>query len=119
LLLSGQFRVKLASSLALVALVIPSLLYVTIGQGGALNLALSLATYSGLYLLVLAPTSYTGEERLRYWERLVLFVAVVVVTIGLAQLVSKGFPIRLPYIDYSPDVFVGPYGAGGHRLVPI
>src|SRR5690606_31352252 len=58
-------------------------------------------------------------RRLQVWERLVVLMAVAVVVLGLAQLVARGFPLRLPYFDFSPDVFEGPYGAGGHRLVPM
>ena len=119
LVLTRQFQLRLSSLLALSALLLPSLLFVSFGQGGQLNLVLSLATYSSLYLLVLAPAATADERRLQVWERLVVLMAVAVVALGLAQLVARGFPLRLPYFDFSPDVFEGPYGAGGHRLVPL
>lgn len=119
LLLARQFLVRVGALLALLALLIPSTVFVAFGVGGPLNLVLSLATYSSLYPLLLAPTAARDQQRLRVWEFLLRATAVTVVIIGVAQLVSRGFPLRLPYFDYSPDVFEGPYGAGGHRLVPI
>src|SRR5690606_31460840 len=61
LAVTRQFRISLGVLLALMALLVPSLLLVAFGQGGPLNLVLSLATYSSVYLLTLAPTASTDE----------------------------------------------------------
>jgi len=105
--------------LAMLALLLQNLLLVAFGLGPVLNLLLSLATYSAFYLLMLAPVRSDRGSHIVVWERLLQLASLAVVAIGVAQLVAAGFPLRLPYIDFSPDVFEGPYGAGGHRLVPM
>lgn len=46
-------------------------------------------------------------------------ISVSVFIFSMLNMVKNGFPLRLPYIDYLPDEFFGPYGIGGARIVTV
>lgn len=119
LLMTRLSQLRLTALFGLVGIALQSLVLVLFGKALALNIILSFATYSSLYLVTLSQVPLATTERIVIWRKLLIGIGAVVSLIGFAQLVAKGFPFLLPYRDYSPDVFEGPYGAGGHRLVPL
>lgn len=122
LLCSRLFAVRIPMVAALVSVLAISFAQVILADALVLNVAFSIATYSSIALLLLAwggSSEYLREQLVdTFWKSLTA-VAFVIVIMGISQLVANGFPILLPYRDFSPDEFVGPYGQGGHRLIPM
>jgi hypothetical protein len=120
LLASGGFRIQVRAAAALAGVVLMSLGVALLGPSHLLNVGLSVATYSSAFLLVLVRGPSDSTQRLlRSWRNGVVGVALFHALVGIAQLVDAGFPIRLPYRDFSPDVFRSVLGDGGHRLLPL
>lgn len=116
----ARFRIRTRVLAGLLSILALSLLVVIVDDGRALNVLVSVVTYGSLFLLIVERPYAPGDRRLIVvWGKALTSIAVIVSLIGVAQLVGAGFPRLLPYRDFSPDVFVGPFGAGGHRLVPI
>ncbi|MFO7544321.1 MAG: hypothetical protein R6W77_02385, partial [Trueperaceae bacterium] len=118
-LVAFGFRVSRRALAMLAAIVTISVLVALLGPGSPLNVAVSVMTYGSALLLVLATGRPYQDRLVRAWSRGLLLVAGFLLAYGLAQMVRHGFPLALPYRDFSPDVFAGPYGRGGPRLVTM
>lgn len=118
-LASMGFKLSLRSLGILAGLLATSLIVAVLGPGSVLNVALSVATYGSALLLALAPKRSADSAAIATWSRSLLVVAGILLVYGLGQMVRAGFPLALPYRDFSPDVFAGPYGRGGPRLVTM
>ena len=120
LLAFGGFRIQVGPATALAGVVLTSLLVALLGPSHLLNVSLSLTTYSSAFLLVLVRgPDDSGRSAVGSWRNALVVVAVFHSLVGITQLVGAGFPARLPYRDFSPDVFSSVFGDGGHRLVPL
>jgi hypothetical protein len=115
---TGLFRVSLRNLLVLLCLVSCNCVVAVLTSSRLLNVMLSLATYSGFYLLAVRPDRLR-LGLLRAWATGLVCLASVELAIGLVQLIRVGFPAKLPYYDYFPDEFKGSYGLGGARLVTL
>jgi len=51
--------------------------------------------------------------------RAIRLINLVVIVYSLVSLVHKGFPVLLPYRDFVPDYYWGPFSWGGARIVTI
>jgi hypothetical protein len=117
-LLLFRARLEMVPLLALGALLLLNLLVTLAAGSGLINLALGAATFSWLFLLALRFPHHQAEAR-RCFVRAAVLAALVQLAIGLGQSVVAGFPLMLPYRDYSPDIFQGTYGQGGPPVVTM
>lgn len=120
LLVTTRLRVQLRTAIPLACVVLVSLVVALVGPSHVLNVVLSLATYSSVALLIVGSNRGDhGRPAIVAWGRALVVVAVFHTLVGVLQLVGEGFPFRLPYRDFSPDVFSSVLGDGGHRLIPL
>jgi len=118
LVIFGTFRVKRTVLLLTAILGLVNVIIIVLTDAHLMNFILSAATYSGFYLLIISR----GEKssfRINAWVTGLTVLVSFEVFLGISQFVRHGFPMRLPYRDFSPDVFQGTYGMGGVRLMSI
>lgn len=116
----GGLRLRPSAVVALAGIVCLSMAVAALGPSHMLNVGVSIATYSSTFLLTIGRArGDLRKEPIETWARALVAVAVFHAVVGLIQLVGAGFPVRLPYRDFSPDVFRSVLGDGGHRLVPL
>lgn len=89
-------------------------------QAGALlsptAFALELLLLSPLLLFVLDyRPAISSQEAL--WALRIVNLACLVVSV--ASYIGQGFPVMLPYRDFSPDYYWAAYGWGGARIVTV
>jgi hypothetical protein len=103
--------------IAICLLFVTSLITALVSESYVFNVVLSIATYGTIFFLLIRPYAINVELESKLFGLLLILMAGYQVIIGLWQSILTGFPFALPYRNYSPDVFKGTLGAGGHQLV--
>ncbi len=115
--LSGDGRISRTRMLVILFVAAVNVFVIAMRGGLLPNFYLALASHSSILVLVLWPRiTVRGYDSV---VRCVLALAWLQIFIGIAQAVSLGFPMKLPYRDFSEDFFQGSFASGGARLVAI
>lgn len=91
-------------------------LVVVASSSKEINFLFALLTMSCIILSIVEVNAISPRS-CDMWGKALILLCCLELLIGLIQLAARGFPVRLPYRDFSPDVFLGTLGSGGHRIV--
>lgn len=117
ILIRKGYRLSKQSLILILVFFLINAIVISLNQSHFKNFALAIASYGSIFLLAIAQRKTPSDKEASLWQNLIIFMALFQGAIGVAQLFYNGFPLKLPYRDFSEDFFVGTLGTGGNRVV--
>jgi len=116
LIKKGGFRLDSAAVALLLILVAVNLVVTMFNDTGFINFMFGLSTHGFIFLLAVRNRSEVNVNNMYLWLSGCLLLAFYQAGLGFIQLMSYGFPLKLPYRDFTEDFLQGSFGSGGNRF---
>lgn len=111
------YKISRKSLMLIFSFFLINALVISLTQAHFKNYILAMASYGSIFLLAVVSQKAPSEKDSLQWQKSLLFLAIAQGVIGVAQLFYNGFPLKLPYRDFTEDFFVGTLGTGGNNVV--
>ena len=112
----GRYRISKRNTYLVFVLLLVNFVVVLFNETAMQNYFIGLSTHGFIFLLLIRNKLHVKESYIDAWLFGVLLLAFYQAFLGVIQLFSYGFPVNMPYRDFTEDFFQGSFGPGGNRL---